>query len=698
MPLNVIIVGGGIGGFTAALGLRRQGHQITILERSELAEEYSAAIHLAPNCVGILRRFGVYPETFGANPFTFYNGDGTLRADIKLTEALSIWQHPWLLSHRVGLHKELKRLATSPGQEGTPVLLKTSTKVISVDPLTATVSLEDGSTISGDLVLGADGVGSITRKALVGDQIKPFGSGKSAFRFMIPHSEMRRNPETKKFTERQGYMTMWFGDDRRLVMYPCNRNTIMNFVAIHPSELSNSEGEGWNTAASKEILLDIYDEFGSTVKALLSQVDGTALRVWTLLDMKRMPHWVKGKLALLGDAVHPFLPHQGQGGGMAIEDAGSLCALFPSETPKSEIHDRLTLYESIRDERAHKVQEYTRIAGADSDGQSRGGFDMMEFLQYNFGHDEYHNSMHRLRAFLFPRKNGDNRVCWRSPVVFGPSPSPYQDHLGQRIPHDDARFTTHSIRFQTSATYLKTLFPTSSYSFAAPGTIAEATFACIELDNLAWLGGRGYNLVKLIVHGVQYTKENGDKLSGSYMPLLLENLADPIITGWKDLGMPKVFCDIEVAKEERNRTITCSWRGTPFIHMLLEGLEDALDVRPDDQSSLPVPKLSAPVTEPSWQDDGLFVYKYIPAVEGQAVADAEYSAFLPKAELSPTVTEKAILATRSSVKIVAGDWKSLPTLHHIASGLAAIPIFSISEAKAEKGHGMGNFSNAIRIE
>jgi 2-polyprenyl-6-methoxyphenol hydroxylase-like FAD-dependent oxidoreductase len=81
--------------------------------------------------------------------------------------------------------------------------------------------------------------------------------------------------------------------------------------------------------------------------------------------MPILPTWINERLALLGDAAHPFLPHQGQGGGCAIEDAAALAVCFPSDTPASEVPARLKLYEEIRYERANRIQEYSRMAGLD---------------------------------------------------------------------------------------------------------------------------------------------------------------------------------------------------------------------------------------------------------------------------------------------------------------------------------------------
>jgi hypothetical protein len=85
------------------------------------------------------------------------------------------------------------------------------------------------------------------RKAVVGNHIKPFNAGKGAFRFLIPKQQLFDHPATRQLVSKPGYMTFWYANDRRLVMYPCDDNTTMNFIAMHPYELSASEAYGERT-------------------------------------------------------------------------------------------------------------------------------------------------------------------------------------------------------------------------------------------------------------------------------------------------------------------------------------------------------------------------------------------------------------------------------------------------------------------
>lgn len=212
-----------------------------MFEQSRFANEVGAAVHLAPNSNGILRRWGLYAETFGANPMdqlVELSEKGEILKHLDLREPNKQWQHPWHLCHRVNLHDQLKRLATSTDQPGPPAKLHKSSKVVSVDPERGTITLEDGKTVEADLVIGADGIYSITRRYI--KDAKLFGSGKAAFRFLIPRKVALEDPVTQPLVERQSALQIWYGSDRRVVVYPCNDNELLNFVCIHPDTESHA--------------------------------------------------------------------------------------------------------------------------------------------------------------------------------------------------------------------------------------------------------------------------------------------------------------------------------------------------------------------------------------------------------------------------------------------------------------------------
>jgi len=249
-PLHILITGAGIGGLTAALALRQQGHDVAIFEASRLAQETGAAIHLASNANGLLRRMGLMVEEIGAVECTgvceYLPHNNAVKYQMDTSKAAKMWQHPWHLVHRAHLHTALKGMATGAAGKGPPAKLHVASRVQQVDAGTASLTLEDGSTVQGDLIIGADGVHSRARSCIPGGDKHPFDSGKSAFRFMIPTEDLKADPRTADPVSKLGYLTMWIAEDRRLVMYPCVSNTMMNFVAIHPSKESEADitGEG----------------------------------------------------------------------------------------------------------------------------------------------------------------------------------------------------------------------------------------------------------------------------------------------------------------------------------------------------------------------------------------------------------------------------------------------------------------------
>ncbi|KAJ0414605.1 hypothetical protein BJY00DRAFT_318689 [Aspergillus carlsbadensis] len=683
--LHVLIAGAGIGGLATAIALRQQGHRVELFERSRFASEIGAAIHLTPNANGALLKLGIDATTLGAvesEKLRVFppNGPELFSLDIKKTSGF--WRHRWLLVHRAHLHQGLKVAAQAPGP-GVPARLHTSSQVVDIDPHNATITLENGDVVSGDLVLGADGVHSLAKSKLSGgENIKTFSSGKNAFRFLIARQDALDDPETKDLAQELGTWYMFDSPELRVVVYPCANNELLNFVCIHPDSMSKiHDGSEWDQGASKESLLEVYKDFSPQVQKLLSKADPTTLKVWPLLDTDDLPTWTEDRLAVLGDAAHPFLPYRASGGAMAIEDAVSIAVMLARGVCSEDVPARLKLYEKARRTRATTVQQLTRKS-------SHGPLPPSEeksITEYIYGHDEHDHSTQVLRKHLWSR--GPQKY-WRQPIVFGPMPGPRQDFEGRsRLSQSfKSTFQTTSIRFKTSRTLLQNLLPNDSYSFGTPSTVATASISQTLLNGMDWLGGGGYRHLGLYIEGVQYKKVDGEVVNGTYLPILFESLTDPIVSGREELGMPKLYSAIDANERDESYYLQASWQGAVWGRFRWEGLED-----------------KDPAAHAAPSEGGVLVHRYVPRVgaEGKGEAEVEYPVFVPNADESKLLVSKVTrvrTAKKAGFEIDGLDWKALPTLHHIISRLAEIPIDEILSAKVVEGEGVSDVSSARRIE
>jgi hypothetical protein len=251
-----------------------------------------------------------------------------------------------------------------------------------------------------------------------------------------------------------------------------------------------------------------------------------------------------------------------------------------------------------------------------------------------------------------------------------------------------AEYTRRSIRFKTSRTYLQTLFPRPAFSFATPGTVAEASYRVDSVDKLEWLNGGGYHSFGLWIHGVQCAKQDGSTIYGTYLPVLFKSSAESIPRDREELGMPSLFCETDVRDTDGSVQVQCGLRGSNFATLEWGGLKEA--PKPNSKGSSPI---RVPPTPP---DNSLLLYRYIPAV-GQGPPDAEYPVFIPNKASSESRILRSLNASSAKASITEGSGDTLPTIHHVTQALAESLVYSTVEAKIEHGLGL-DFGQPEKIE
>jgi salicylate hydroxylase len=318
--LAIGIVGGGIGGLTAALALLRRGFDVSVYEQASVLQEVGAGLQISPNGVRVLCALGLEQalmdicfEPQGKEIRLWSTGQTWKLFDLG-AESVARYGFPYITVHRNDLHQLLYRTieTLAPGT----VHLDHRFTAVERNDSKVTLAFEGRESMTFDVVIGADGVHSKLREQLFGSGPARF-TGIVAWRGVIP---AERLPE--RLLKPVG--VNWVGPGGHVIHYPIRRGELINFTSV--IERQDWKTESWSTAGSNAEYHADYPGWNEDVHTYIEAIPQPFK--WALIARPPMQEWVAGRVALLGDACHPSLPFLAQGAVMALEDAFILGRAF----------------------------------------------------------------------------------------------------------------------------------------------------------------------------------------------------------------------------------------------------------------------------------------------------------------------------------------------------------------------------------
>ena len=350
---TVAVCGGGIGGLATAIALRKFGLDVTVYEQTRQFARVGADINLTPNAVRALDGLGIGPairESAARPQFRISRTWDTGAETSRLPMGDSAEQHygaPQLTMHRGDLMTALENRLPSG-------VVEMGRRVSGVAD--GRIEFTDGSGVSADVIVGADGIHSAVRTSLLGRE-QPTFTGVVAFRAVVPTERVGDLPNLDCFTK-------WWGPDSstQIVTFPLNQGKdIFVFATCGQEEWTE---ESWTTPGSVTELRELYRDFHPEARALLDACDDVLKSALYVRDP--LASWTDGRSVLLGDAAHPMMPFMAQGAGMAVEDAVVLSrclSLFDDPAVALQTYQETRLQRTSRIQRGSRSNEWLKVAG-----------------------------------------------------------------------------------------------------------------------------------------------------------------------------------------------------------------------------------------------------------------------------------------------------------------------------------------------
>jgi salicylate hydroxylase len=341
--VRIVVIGGGIGGLSAALSLLDAGFDVHVYEQARLLGEVGAGVQVSPNASRILHRLGLarHLATTGVKPLAWHQrrwDDGRTLLRTPLAEPIEAeFGFPHYQMHRADL---LSALAGAFPAERVHLGHQLTGLTETGDGVRARFA--DGTHTDADVLVGADGIHSVVRRELFGPQ-QPRFTGCAAYRGLVPAERLRR-------LRLEVTAQVWMGPGQHLVHYFVRGGELLNVVAI--VEQDQWTRESWTDRGDVADALAAFAGWHPQVRTILSAMDETF--IWALFDRAPLPRWSSGRTTLLGDACHPMLPFMAQGAAQSIEDGATLAACLTQAGP--DIPAALLRYERLRIPRTSRMQ------------------------------------------------------------------------------------------------------------------------------------------------------------------------------------------------------------------------------------------------------------------------------------------------------------------------------------------------------
>ena len=365
--LSIAIVGAGIGGMTAAATLRQIGLDVRVYEQAPRFARIGAGIQMMPNSMKVLRRIGVEERVRATSfqPYSHLNrkwDTGEVMRELPMPE--NLFGAPYLCMHRADLHNALADVVPAE-------IVHLDKKLVGLEQRSGQVTLAfaDGTRAQADAVIGADGVHSVVREIILG-QDQPIHKGRIAYRAIFPTALLNGMDIGPSRTK-------WWGPDRHIVIYYTNAaRTELYFVTSVPEPAEWLTRESWSAKGEVKEVRKAYERFHADVRTVLDACPDC--HKWAILEREPLPRWSDGRVVLLGDACHSMTPYMAQGGATAIEDAAILARCL-HETGGEDLGGAFRRYEAHRKPRTSRIQAIssanTWMKGGDEDTSWLYGYD-----------------------------------------------------------------------------------------------------------------------------------------------------------------------------------------------------------------------------------------------------------------------------------------------------------------------------------